>query len=175
MSFAHTVLAARRQALTVVDRLGFVAPLLIRLTLGLVFVRSGWGKLAHLDDTTEFFSSLGIPLPRLNAIVAASVECFGGAAFLLGLGTRLISLPLAFVMAVAIGTAQWGDVDGLHSFLGLEEWSYLIMFLVVGIIGPGAVSLDHLIARRWEAKAASERASAPPVLTTIKQPAEGVR
>ncbi|HEY0705217.1 MAG TPA: DoxX family protein [Polyangia bacterium] len=172
MSVANAALILRRRLLGIVDRLGFLAPLLIRVTLGLVFLRSGWGKLVNLDDTSEFFSSLGIPLPRANAIVAASVECFGGAAFLLGLGTRLVALPLAFVMAIAIGTAQWGDVDGVHAFLGLEEWSYLVMFLVVAIIGPGPVSIDHLIARRLEAKAADDRTAAPPVLTAVKQPAE---
>jgi putative oxidoreductase len=172
MSVATAALNLRRRLLTTVDRLAFLAPLLIRITLGLVFLRSGWGKLVNLDDTTEFFTTLGIPLPRLNAIVAASVECFGGAAFLVGLGTRLVALPLAFVMAVAIGTAQWGDVEGVHTFLGLEEWSYLIMFLAVALIGPGRVSIDHFIARRLESNATAREANQSPVLTSVKQPAE---
>lgn len=175
MSIADTALHTRRRLLTAADGLGFLAPLLIRVSLGAVFMVTGWGKLTHLGDTTQFFASLGIPLPHLNAIIAASVECFGGAAFLLGLGTRLVALPLAFVMAVAIGTAQWGDVDGVHAFLGLEEWAYLVMFVVVAIIGPGAASLDHLIARRWESKTAGRTAGTSPALTSVKQPAEVAR
>ena len=64
-----------------------------------------------------------------------------------------LALPLAFTMLVAIATAKRGQLDGVSfdsftTLLGLEEWSYLVMFLVIAIIGPGRVSLDAYIARR---------------------------
>src|ERR1700722_15240953 len=86
----------------VADRLAFVGPTLARLTVGLVFIGTGWGKLHSLGDVTDFFASLHIPAPGFNARLAASTEFFGGILVLVGLGTRLASLPLAFTMVVAI-------------------------------------------------------------------------
>ncbi len=130
------------------DRLGFVGPALARLTVGLVFIGTGWGKLHSLPDVTDFFASLHIPAPGFNARLAASTEFFGGILVLLGLGTRLVCLPLAFTMVVAISTAKRADISGLTALVGFEEWSYLVFFLWLAVAGAGAVSLDALVARR---------------------------
>jgi putative oxidoreductase len=136
------------QSLT--SRFAFLAPALLRLTLGVVFVRTGWGKLQDLERVTGYFTELGIPWPGLNAAVAASTEFFGGLLLLAGLGTRLAALPMAFTMVVAIITAKWSGLEAPIDLLGLEEWSYLVMFLVVAIAGPGALSLDALISSRFD-------------------------
>jgi putative oxidoreductase len=39
---------------------------------------TGKGKLLNIERTAEFFGSLGIPMPILNASVAGATECFGG-------------------------------------------------------------------------------------------------
>jgi putative oxidoreductase len=148
MSITNTILTLRRRLLKLVEAGSGLAPLLIRVTLGLVFIRTGWGKLHTLPDVTEYFAGLGIPMPGLNAAVAACTEFFGGILFLVGLGTRLVSLPLAFTMVVAIATARRDEIDGVLSILRFDEFGYLIMFLVVGLIGAGPLSLDALIARR---------------------------
>jgi putative oxidoreductase len=127
------------------DRLAFVGPTLARLTVGLVFIGTGWGKLHSLSDVTEFFTSLHIPLPAFNARLTAATEFFGGLAVLLGLGTRLVSLPLAFTMVVAIATAKRGDITGLTALVGFEEWSYLVLFLWLAVAGAGPISLDRLL------------------------------
>lgn len=130
------------------DRLVFVGPTLARLTVGLVFIGTGWGKLHNLGDVTDFFASLHIPAPGFNARLAAATEFFGGIAVLVGLGTRLAALPLAFTMVVAIVTAKRGDVTGLTALVGLEEWSYLVFFIWLAVAGAGPLSLDALVARR---------------------------
>ena len=145
---ANSLLSFRRRLLRLTDRLGFVAPALIRLTVGVIFIQTGWGKLHTLGDVTELFTKLGIPLPGFNAVLASSTEFFGGILILIGLGARLVALPMAFVMVVAILTAQREQVDGLASLVGLQEWDYLVMFLVIALLGPGALSLDAAIARR---------------------------
>ena len=65
---------SRAQAafLSTAERLAFLGPTLARLTLGVVFIGTGWGKLHSLDNVTEFFTSLHIPLPGLNARVASA-------------------------------------------------------------------------------------------------------
>jgi len=130
------------------DKLAFIGPTLARLTVGLVFIGTGWGKLHNLGDVTDFFASLHIPAPGFNARLAAATEFFGGIAVLAGLGTRLAALPLAFTMVVAILTAKRGDITGLTALVGLEEWSYLVFFVWLAVAGAGPLSLDALLRRR---------------------------
>jgi len=129
------------------DKLAFIGPVLARLTVGLVFIGTGWGKLHSLGDVTDFFASLHIPAPGFNARLAASTEFFGGILVLVGLGTRLAALPLAFTMVVAILTAKRGDISGLTALVGFEEWSYLVLFLWLAVAGAGPLSLDALVSR----------------------------
>src|ERR1700755_606894 len=121
---SNVTTAALARARAVGDRLRFLGPTLARLTVGIVFIGTGWGKLHSLDKVTEVFTSLGIPMPGFNARLTACTEVFGGLAILLGLGTRLVALPLAFTMVIAIITAKRGDIDGFSSLFGFEEWSY---------------------------------------------------
>jgi putative oxidoreductase len=152
---------------TLAQRLQFLGPTLARLTVGLVFIGTGWGKLHTLPDVTEYFASLHIPAPGLNAGLAASTEFFGGILVLVGLGTRLVTLPMALTMVVAILTAKRPELDGLTSLVGFEEWSYLVFFVWLAVAGAGPLSLDRLVAprlqrlldRRSDAKNATPRAA----------------
>jgi putative oxidoreductase len=159
MSPIETLALLRRRLLTLTGKLSFLAPALLRLTVGLVFIGTGWDKLHDLGALTENFVKWGIPLPGLNAAVAASTEFFGGILILAGLGTRLVALPMAFTMVVAIAKVQIKQVESVADFFGLVEWSYLVIFLTIALIGPGALSLDALLARRF---ARAERSAADP-------------
>lgn len=120
--------------------------LLLRLYWGWSFAQTGWGKLMHLDRTAGFFASLGIPAPTLNAILAGGTECAGGLLLLLGLGARLVSVPLAFVMIVAYATADREAVQALFSdpekFVTAAPFLFLLTALLVLAFGPGKFSLD---------------------------------
>ena len=65
--------------------------LISRLILGQAFLTGGWGKLQNLDNITQFFTSLGIPFPELNAIFIANIEFVGGIFLILGILNRLFS------------------------------------------------------------------------------------
>lgn len=130
------------------DKLAFLGPTLARLTVGLVFIGTGWGKLHSLGDVTDFFASLRIPAPGFNARLAASTELFGGILVLVGLGTRLAALPLGFTMVVAILTAKRAEITGLTALVGFEEWSYLVFFVWLAVVGAGPLSLDALAVGR---------------------------
>ena len=139
------------------DRLSPLGPLLARLTVGLVFIGTGWGKLHDLDKVTGFFTELGIPMPGFNARLAACTEFFGGIMILLGLGTRLVALPMAFTMVIAIITAKRDSIEDWTSLFGFEEWSYLVFFVWLALAGAGKISLDALIARlRSQSSAVNE-------------------
>ena len=66
---------------------------------------------------------------------------------LIGLFTRLASLPLIVVMAVAILTAKRADIGGLADLLGFEETLYVVLLSWLAIAGPGPISLDRLVLR----------------------------
>jgi putative oxidoreductase len=138
----------RERLLAFARRLEPLGPTLARLTVGLVFIGTGWGKLHTLPDVTAYFASLHIPAPGLNARVAASTEFFGGILVLVGLATRLAALPMAFTMVIALVTAKAPDTHGLTDLVGFEEWSYLVLFLWLVVAGAGPLSLDRLVAPR---------------------------
>jgi len=135
----------RERAETNVKKLDFVAPSVARLTLGVLFMSTGWGKVHSLAKVTAFFTDLGIPAPGLNAHVVSFVELFGGALLLVGLASRLAAVPLMVSMLVAILTAQRAEVHGLPDLFGLVEWTYFALLLWVALAGPGKLSLDHLL------------------------------
>jgi putative oxidoreductase len=140
----------RRLALRVSARLRWVAPTLARLTLGWIFLQSGWGKLQNLPRVIAFFTELGIPAPQIQAPLAAFTEFACGALMLIGLATRFASLPLIGVMLVAILTAKRGDIHELSDLFGTSEYLYIVLALWLGGFGAGPVSADYLVARGLE-------------------------
>jgi putative oxidoreductase len=130
---------------TLGQRVAFLGPTLARLTVGLVFVGTGWGKLQDMPGTIENFAGWHIPFPSFNAHLAAGTELVGGLLMLAGLGVRFAALPMAFTMVVAIIAAKRGDIDGLTTLVGFEEWSYIVLFLWIAIAGAGPLSLDRLV------------------------------
>lgn len=127
---------------------GWLAPLLARITVGWVFLWSGWGKLNSLPAITENFISWGIPFPHVLTPFVSGVEFVGGILLLLGLMTRISAGALAVTMIVAIRSAKWDQVDSLESLLGFDESAYFALFTWLAIAGAGALSLDRLISRR---------------------------
>jgi putative oxidoreductase len=142
--------ALRKRALTVVDKVACAGPLLARVSVGLVFASTGWGKLHNLEGVTKFFTELHLPAPAFQAGLVATTEFVGGLCILVGLLTRLAAVPLATTMIVAILTAKRGDLEGVTSLFGLEEWTYLVVFVWLALAGPGAISIDRLIGRRLD-------------------------
>ena len=129
--------------------LSWLAPLFARITVGWVFLWSGWGKLNNLPQVTENFIGWGIPFPHVLTPFVSGVEFFGGIFLLLGLLSRISAGALGITMIVAIRSAKWADVDSLETLLGFDEFEYLALFLWIAIAGAGPVSLDHLLRRLW--------------------------
>jgi putative oxidoreductase len=126
--------------------------LLIRLWWGWSFVQTGWGKLTHLERTTNFFASLGLPAPLLNAAAAGTTELVGGAFLLLGLFARFVSPALIVVMLVAYATADREALAAVirdtDKFTNAAPFLFLYAALIVFAFGPGRWSLDAWLRRR---------------------------
>jgi putative oxidoreductase len=126
----------------------WAGPLAARLTVGYVFMLTGWGKLQNLDRVTEYFTDLGIPAPHILTPFVSGMECFAGFFLMIGIITRISAGGLAVTMIVAIISAKWQEVDSLHALLGFEETLYLVIFTWLAICGAGKASLDYLIEKR---------------------------
>ena len=168
MSIVSNVRRGSRLGLAVVGGLAFLPPLLTRLLMGEAFFLTGRGKLANFDNTVQFFTSLGIPMPELNAAVISRLEYYGGIALVLGLLTRLAAAGLASTMVVALATAEKQTfldalrLSGEQGPTDVVPLVYLIFLAWLVISGPGALSLDTLIAR-WLRRAGAEADAAPKV------------
>jgi len=155
MSLMPRFLVMRPLILAMAARLAWLPPTVARLTVGWVFLLSGWGKLHNLQQVIDFFASIGIPAPGLQAPFASGTELVCGALLLLGLGTRLASVPLMVVMTVAIATARIDELTSAGALFGFVEFTYITLLLYLAVGGPGPLSLDHLLVRR------AARATAP--------------
>jgi len=138
--------------------------LFVRVYWGVQFAQDGWGKLHHLDKVTEFFGSLGLPMPGATAAFVGGLELVGGILLAIGLGSRLIALLLTCNMLVAYITADREALGSIFSdpdtFYKATPYTYLFASLIVLLFGPGKWSLDALLARKRRTAAAAA-ANAP--------------
>jgi putative oxidoreductase len=130
------------------------SPLLlaIRLYWGWLFFSTGWGKLHNMAQFVDFFTSLGLPAPWLTAHFVALLETTGGILLFLGLGSRLIAVPLVINMLVAFLTTD--DREALAAIFSdpsklfaAAPYTYLFASLIILVFGPGFFSLDTFI--KW--------------------------
>jgi len=123
-------------------------PLFFRLILAYGFFGPAMIKWRNINGIADWFGSIGIPFPTLNAYMAATTEISAVILLPLGLATRIISIPLMFTMIVAIVTVHLG-----HGFEagnnGFEiPLYYLLMLFALFVNGAGRISLDYLISEK---------------------------
>ncbi len=130
--------------------------LLIRVYWGIQMHITGRGKLHDMGKVIDFFTSLGIPAPAANAYFVSGLEFIGGFLLIIGLASRPIALMLAVDMIVAYITA---DREALMSFVSDPDkftaaapFVFLFSSLIVLIFGPGKLSVDAILARRFNKK-----------------------
>ena len=119
-----------------------VLQLMFRVAIAAVFWSSGLTKIASWDITIALFrDEYMVPLlpPELAAVMSATFELSCSALIVVGLATRLATLPLlgmTFVIEVFVYPEYWS----MHLM-----WATILLFLLTK--GPGAFSLDHYAGR----------------------------
>jgi putative oxidoreductase len=125
----------------------------LRVHFGYQLFLTGKGKLMNLEKTAGYFTTLNIPMPKLNAVLAGSTECFGGLLLVVGLASRLVSIPVAFTMVIAYLTADMEAVRGIFSdpdkFTSAAPFLFLLTALLVMTCGPGGLSVDGIFSRKF--------------------------
>jgi uncharacterized membrane protein YphA (DoxX/SURF4 family) len=139
------------------------ATAIVRAAVGFVFIVSGALKFLYENQGAGRFAKIGLS-PGLATFVGA-VEIVAGAAIALGLFVRVLAIPVAIDMLVAIATTKWPllfgggpEVPGAPPKAGFWAFAYqarldltmlaLAIFLVAA--GAGAHSIDAAMTRSRE-------------------------
>lgn len=122
--------------------------LFIRLILAYGFYLPARMKWSNISGIAEWFDSMNYPFPSLNAYLAAGTEALGVILLTLGLATRIITIPLMFVMIIAILTVHLGNgFDAGDNGMEIPLY-YLVMLFSLFILGSGKYSIDYLIRKK---------------------------
>lgn len=132
----------------IATKMEWAGPLLARLSIGYIFLLSGWGKLMILPTMIERFTDWGIPFPEIMTPLACGVEFVGGLLLMIGLMTRISAGALAVTMVVAIASAQWENITSIEDLFWLSEFAYFVIFTWLAIAGAGKASLDYFIEKK---------------------------
>ena len=170
MTTSAFIATTRRTACRTLDGLtrvaGFAAPPVMRIALALPFLRSGltrWDDFPTLSAGTlylfeEQFSlhlfghDVALPAPDQLAWLTAVAELALPALLLLGLGTRLATIPMIVNMLVALAVVVLPTITTFNEFVELDEVLYVAVLFWLLMAGPGKASLDHAIASRLRAR-----------------------
>lgn len=119
--------------------------LFLRLILAYGFYNPAIMKLKDINAIGAWFESMNYPLPYFMAYLAGITEGLGVILLLLGLGTRLISIPLMITMLVAIFTIHLANGFAAGDNGYEIPLYYLLMLFTLFVMGPGKISLDYLL------------------------------
>lgn len=122
--------------------------LLMRLMVGAVFLSEGIQKFLFADKLgSGRFAKIGLPNPDFLGPFVASVEIICGSLVLIGLLTRLASIPLIIIMTVAIATTKVEvlENDGFWEMMHASrtDWAMLLGGIFLLIKGGGRWSFDQ--------------------------------
>lgn len=114
-----------KRLLKSVSQFDGLASLALRLFLTPVMLQAGWTKITGFSGTVTFFANQGIPFPELMVFLTAAAEFGGGICLLLGLLTRLATIPMMVAMLVAAfvvhGANGWLTLSDGRSWLANER------------------------------------------------------
>jgi putative oxidoreductase len=140
---SYSVAATRLEASMIDTRTAPYAALLLRVSLGVLFLAHAGLKLFVFTPagTAQFFGSVGLP-PAL-AYVTIAAEVLGGIALIIGFWTRVVAIAVTPILLGAVytvhGTAGF-FFDNAHG--GWEYQAFWTIALIVqALLGDGAFAL----------------------------------
>ncbi|MFB6326667.1 hypothetical protein HA42_18230 [Pantoea deleyi] len=120
--------------------------LLARILMPILFITAGWGKITGYAGTQQYMEAMGVPGFMLPLVIL--LEFGGGLAILFGFLTRFTALFTAGFTILTAFLFHSNFAEGVNQLMFMKNLSIAGGFLVLGLVGPGAYSLDHLIGKR---------------------------
>lgn len=136
-----------------------IAPLVLRVILGIVFYFHGMQKLTTMYGGYGFTGTMGfftgkLGIPALFAFLAIMAEGIGWAGLISGLLTRVAAFGITVNMIVAVYMLHWQNGIFMNWFGNQkgEGFEYHLLAIAIGIVliikGGGALSVDRVLAER---------------------------
>lgn len=115
--------------------------LLLRVFIGILMLTHGWAKLSNFENLFHTFSDpIGMG-SEISLILTLSAEVGCSVLLILGVFTRLVTLPLAFTMCVAIFIVHANDPFAVKELPML----YLSIYTTLFFLGGGRYSLSRIL------------------------------
>jgi len=127
---------------------GRPAVVLVRVAVGLIFFTQGILKFTDPGMGVERFTRIGFPWPALTAHFVGSFEIVCGLLVLVGLVTRLATIPLLIVITTAIVTTKLPELtragQGFWFMVSAARTDFAMLCSLLFLLaeGPGRWSLD---------------------------------
>ena len=150
----HFIAAVYERIIKIGSNLQSLLLFWMRLTWGQQFLSHGLAKLHDIEGTAQFFASLDIHHPYFHAHLVGYTEAIGGLCLMVGLASRLVSIPLIVIMVTALSSAHINIFERFRFVLepsmlsNSAPYPFLITAMLVLIFGPGRISLDAWL-KRW--------------------------
>ncbi len=128
-----------------------VAPIFIRLSVGLIFSTQGILKFIDPNMGVLRFAKIGFPYPGFTAYFVGMFEIICGFLLLIGLLTKLASIPLLIINLTAIATTKIPELfrpnQGFWFMVSdaRTDFAMLTGIIFLLIIGAGSWSIDAII------------------------------
>lgn len=121
-----------------------IALLVLRVGFGVLMVHGGYYKLTHIDEILNrgFMSFIGLS-PKISLYLLIFAEFFCAGLVVIGLFTRLATIPLIISGFVALIKAHDSDVFGAGQPITL----YIIAWIVILLLGAGKISVDGMVGK----------------------------
>jgi putative oxidoreductase len=118
----------------------FAAPI-GRILISLMFVTSGFNKIAGYSGTQGYMEAMGVPGALLPLVIA--VEILGGLAVILGWKTRIAAFLLAGFSLLSALLFHANFSDQMQMIMFMKNLAIAGGFLMIVALGSGAYALDN--------------------------------
>jgi len=121
--------------------------LVARILMPILFIYAGWGKINGYAGTQQYMESVGVPGFFLPLTIL--LEFGGGLAILFGFLTRTTALFTAGFTLLTAFIFHNNFAEGVNALMFMKNLSIAGGFLLLGITGPGAFSIDRVLNKKW--------------------------
>jgi putative oxidoreductase len=117
-----------------------------RILMTILFITAGWGKITGYAGTQQYMEAMGVPGFMLPLVIL--LEFGGGLAIMFGFLTRFTALFTAGFTILTAFLFHSNFAEGVNQLMFMKNLSIAGGFLILGLVGPGAYSIDRLISKK---------------------------